>query len=169
MKKYLLILASILGFAAASAHAGEVPFPADWKNWKKHEDTRLSAKPQLPGCEMDVALFPPIYQKVIETYCNLKGGSSPGKVEILVDPAVEASYLARDGKMPDGSHLALHFRDIKLLLVTGWNGGKPGYATYTDDGKEVTNPATLQPETCRSCHTGFQSYCKNGQCGSVAK
>lgn len=167
MKKLLLSLLSIvtITFTTLSAHAETVPFPADWAKYTQMKTT-LSGVSALPSCEADVALLPLIYQKVVETYCTLKQ-NGPGKVDVLVSPAGKASYEARDGKMPDGPNMILHFRDMKLLLVTAHQGGKPHYAVYTDDGRNVTTPSgPLSVEACETCHTGYQSFCKNGQCGS---
>ncbi|MDP2786105.1 MAG: hypothetical protein Q8O38_16165 [Sulfurimicrobium sp.] len=50
--------------------------------------------------------------------------------------------------------------------MTAHTGGKPDYAVFTEEGKAITGSApSLSAETCTSCHTGYQAFCKNGQCG----
>lgn len=169
MKKYLLLLlgAVVFVFSSVGVYAGDVPFPADWAKWNKQK-TKLSALNALPSCDGEnaaVSQFPQIYQKVVETYCGLKA-NGPGRVDILVNPAAQASYDARDGKMPDGSNMILRFDAVKLLLVTAHQGGKPVYAVFTEGGEKVVTAGPLSVDTCTSCHTAFQSFCKNGQCGS---
>jgi len=169
MKKVILLLVSvvIIAFSSASVYADDVPFPADWAKWNKQK-TKLSALNALPSCDGEnaaVAQFPQIYQKVVETYCGLKA-NGPGRVDILVNPAAQKNYDARDGKMPDGVNMVLRFDAVKLLLVTAHQGGKPIYAVFTEAGEKVVTQGPLAVETCQACHTGYQSFCKNGQCGS---
>ena len=167
MKNLALYVVSVMAMTlvSLSVQAQDIPLPADWNKWPEVQ-TRLSSVAALPSCEADVALLPPIYQKVVETYCVLKL-NGPGKVDVLVNPAVLKSYEARDGNMPDGVNMILRFRGVRLLLVTAHQGGKPVYTVYNEDGKNVTQPSgPLAVETCVSCHTAYQSYCKNGQCGS---
>jgi len=167
MKKSLLLLLSgmTLVLSTLSAYAADVPFPADWKKWTS-VGTTLTHIGALPGCDADVSKLPPIYQKTVETYCGVKAGG-PGKVAVLVNPAAMKSYEARDGKMPDGPNMILHLKDMKVLFVTAHQGGKPFYAVYTEDGKKATaSSGPLAAETCMTCHTGYQAFCKNGQCGT---
>lgn len=169
MKKLLLLLLSsvIITFSSLSAYADDIPFPADWAKWNNMK-TKLSALNALPSCDGEniaVSQFPQIYQKVVELYCGLKA-NGPGRVDVLVNPAAQQSYDARDGKMPDGTNMILRFDAVKLLLVTAHKGGKPSYAVFTEAGEKVVTTGPLAVETCQTCHTGFQSFCKNGQCGS---
>jgi len=166
MKKILFLLFGVITVALGSlnAHAEEIAYPADWQSWTEMK-TRLSSITALPNCEADVALFPQIYQQVVETYCVLRL-NGPGKVDVLVKPSVVKSYETRDGKMPDGVNMILRFRGVKLLLVTAHTNGKPHYAVFNEDGKNVTPPSgPLAAETCENCHTGYRAYCVNGQCG----
>lgn len=169
MKKLLLLLLStvIIAFSSLSVYAEDVAFPADWAKWNKQK-TKLSGLNALPSCDGEnvaVSQFPQVYQKVVETYCGLKA-NGPGRVDILVNPAAQKNYDARDGKMPDGVNMILRFDAVKLLLVTAHQGGKPVYAVFTETGEKVVTAGPLSVETCQNCHTGFQAFCKNGQCGS---
>ncbi|MDH4215958.1 MAG: hypothetical protein OEV26_00740 [Gallionella sp.] len=168
MKKLLLLLASVVTivFSSASVYAEDVPFPADWAKWNKMK-TKLSALNALPSCDGEnaaVSQFPQIYQKVVETYCGLKA-NGPGRVDILVNPAAQKNYDARDGKMPEGVNMVLRFDAVKLLLVTAHKGGKPMYAVFTEAGERVVTKGPLSVDTCENCHTGYQAFCVNGQCG----
>lgn len=168
MKKILFLIgAATIAFASLSASADDIPFPSDWSKWNKQR-TKLSGLNALPSCDGEnaaVSQFPQIYQKVVETYCGLKT-NGPGRVDILVNPAVQKNYDARDGKMPDGVNMALRFDAAKLLLVTAHKGGAPLYAVFTESGERVVTQGPLSVDTCANCHTGFQAFCKNGQCGS---
>ena len=150
---------------ALPAFAGaDAPFPADWHKWKS-VNTTLTSIGSLPDCSADVSKLPSIYQKTVETYCSVKPGG-PGKVAVLVSPAAMKNFELRDGKMADGANMILHLKDMKVLFVTGHKGRKPVYGVYTEDGKDITAASgPLAAETCTTCHTGYQAYCKNGQCG----
>lgn len=149
----------------ASTTTQAADFPQDWKQWNSI-NTTLTGIGALPDCSADVSKLPPIYQKTVETYCSIKPGG-PGKVAVLVKPSALKSYEARDGKFPDGSNMILHLKDMKVLFVTAHKGGHPDYGVFTEEGKNITGSApSLAMETCTSCHTGYQAYCKNGQCGS---
>lgn len=168
MKKFLtLVVGAILSAVCFTAQAGdEVQFPAGWEKWNKMKTT-LSGLNALPSCYGDdsaVSQLPQIYRKFVETYCGLRA-NGPGRVDILVKPAVQKNYNARDGKMPDGVNMVLRFDGMKLLLVTEHKGGKPYYGVFTEDGKKVVTNGPLSVSTCERCHTGYQSFCKNGQCG----
>ncbi|MDH4190318.1 MAG: hypothetical protein OEW21_08945 [Betaproteobacteria bacterium] len=165
MKRTLLLVSSLLCWAATGAQAAEVKFPADWAKWTS-VSTPLTQIGALPDCKADVKSLPPIYQKTVETYCGVRAGG-PGKVAVLVNPAALKSFAARDGKMPDGVNMVLHLKDMKVLFVTAHEGSVPSYAVFTEDGKNVTaRSGPLSAQTCASCHTGFQAYCKIGQCGT---
>lgn len=161
MKK--LILAILLLFLAPLAQAASLP--GDWAKWNS-VSTPLTAIGALPDCNADVAKLPPIYQETVKTYCSVRPGG-PGKVAILVRPEAMKAFSARDGKFPDGANMILHLKDMKALFVTTYVGGKPTYNVFTEDGKDATAPSgPLAAATCVTCHTGYQSFCKNGQCGS---
>lgn len=141
------------------------PFPADWKTWTS-VNTTLTGVGALPDCSADVSKMPPIYQKTVETYCSVKTGG-PGKVAVLVKPSTLDAYSARSGKYPEGSNMILHLKDMKVLFVTGHKGGAPVYGAFTEDGKDITAASgPLASETCTSCHSGYQSFCKGGQCAT---
>lgn len=152
-----------LMFIAVSAQAASLP--ADWAKWNS-VSTPLTAIGALPGCDANVSSLPPIYQETVKIYCGVKPGG-PGKVAILVRPEAMKAFSARDGKFPDGANMILHLKDMKALFVTTYVGGKPTYNVFTEDGKDATAPSgPLAAATCVTCHTGYQSFCKNGQCGS---
>ena len=141
-------------------------FPADWSQWKP-VNTALTSIGALPGCEADVSSLPPIYQETVATYCALREGG-PGRVNILVKPGSEANYKKRDGMFPDGPQMALHLIDLRAIMFTGYNGGMPVYRTYGEDGNNLTNAMpSLSEETCVVCHTGYEAFCTNGQCGTA--
>lgn len=140
--------------------------PADWSKWISAK-TPLMAIGALPDCEADVSSLPPIYQETVATYCSVKPGG-PGKVNILIDPAVEKVYAARKGGYQDGVNLLLHLVDMKLLFATEHVGGQPKYRIFKETGEEVVIDQAGHPlhaDTCATCHTGYSAYCVEGQCG----
>ncbi len=165
MKRLILITLGWLALATAAFAGSATPFPADWKSWTPM-NTTLTGIGALPDCSADVSKLPPIYQKTVETYCAVKPGG-PGKVGILVKPSVSADYAARSGKFADGSNMILHLKDMKVLLVSGHKNGAAVYGAFTEDGKDITAASgPLAAETCTTCHTGYQAFCKGGQCGT---
>lgn len=162
MKKFLQILA--LALACVQVNAAELP--ADWSKWTVVKTPLMEAGGALPDCNANVSSMPPIYQETVKTYCSVKPGG-PGKVAILVRPEAMKAYAARDGKFPDGANMILHLKDMKAIFLTTYAGGKPGYSVHTEDGKDATAPSgSLAAATCNTCHTGYQAFCKNGQCGA---
>ncbi len=160
---YRLIPALVLLFLAGQSHAATLP--GDWAKWNS-VSTPLTAIGALPGCDANVSKLPQIYQETVKVYCGVKPGG-PGKVAILVRPEAMKAFSARDGKFPDGANLILHLKDMKALFVTTYVDGKPTYNVFTEDGKEATAASgPLAAATCVTCHTGYQAFCKNGQCGS---
>ena len=148
--------------------AGETPFPADWKSWT-HVDTPLTRIGALPGCDADVSSLPSIYQDTVETYCTVRP-QGPGAVDVLVKPSIIANYKVRNGKMAEGSSMILHLKELGLLFVTGHKNGEPMYAIYKEDGTDATdaNPESfLSTQACKACHSGYQAFCVNGQCGAA--
>jgi hypothetical protein len=162
MKK--LIPWSVLLCAASLAQAATLP--ADWAKWPSVKTPLMEAGGALPDCKANVSSLPTIYQETVKVYCGVKPGG-PGKVAILVRPDAMKSYAARDGKMPDGANMILHLTDMKAIFLTSYSGGKPSYSVHTEDGKDVTAPnGPLAAATCNTCHTGYQAFCKAGQCGA---
>jgi hypothetical protein len=160
---HTLIRAVLIFFLTNLAQASGLP--ADWAKWPSVK-TPLTEIGALPDCSADVSKLPPIYQETVKVYCGTRPGG-PGKVAVLVRPEAMKSFTARDGKFPDGANLILHLKDMKALFVTTYMGGKPTYNVYTEDGKDATAPSgPLAAATCNTCHTGYQAFCKNGQCGS---
>ena len=160
--KRLIQALLLLAFATLAEAAS---LPADWAKWNA-VSTPLTAIGALPDCNADVAKLPPIYQETVKTYCSVRPGG-PGKVAVLVRPEAMKAFSARDGKLPDGANMILHLKDMKALFVTTYVGGKPTYNVFTEDGKDATAPSgPLAAATCNTCHTGYQAFCKNGQCGS---
>ena len=164
MKKVIL---GLLVMASAVFAASETAYPADWKTYKS-VDTTLTGIGALPGCEADVSSLPKIYQETVATYCAIKPGG-PGAVAVLVKESAADSFKKRDGKYKDGDVLILHLKDIKALFVTEYKGGKPLYGVFTEDGKDIAAAAGsgLNPQDCRVCHTGYEAFCVNGQCGTL--
>ena len=63
----------------------------------------------------------------------------------------------------------VHLKDLKVLFVTAIKGGQPAYGVFTEDGKDIAagDPSSpLATKTCVTCHTGYQAFCINGQCGT---
>ena len=165
MKKTVTTLLSI-SLSLLSSAAMAFDFPADWQQWKSM-DTALTRIGALPGCEADVSALPPIYQETVATYCALREGG-PGKVNVLVKPGSEQTYHQRSGGFTDGPQMALHLIDLKAIMFTGYSNGMPVYRTYGEDGGNLTGAMPqLSEETCIVCHTGYEAFCMNGQCGTV--
>ncbi|MBT3308139.1 MAG: hypothetical protein HOL04_06640 [Gammaproteobacteria bacterium] len=165
MKKTIAMLFTA-SLATLSSGAIAFEFPANWSEWKG-VNTTLTGIGALPGCEADVSSLPPIYQETVATYCALREGG-PGKVNILVAPGSESNYQKRDGHFSDGPQMALHLIDLKAIMFTGYSNGLPVYRTYGEDGKNLTNAMPqLSEETCIVCHTGYEAFCLNGQCGTA--
>jgi len=147
--------------------ASETKFPADFKNFI-NVDTLLSKDVgALPGCDANVSSFPAIYQETVAQYCAVKPGG-PGKVSIKVSKKSAAAYKKRTGKYADGDTFILHLEDLKVLFVTEYKGGKPMYGIWTESGVDAAGAkgSGLNPNDCRTCHTGYQAFCINGQCGT---
>lgn len=170
MKKlaiFIWLSGALIGAATAHA-ASEAAFPADWQKWNS-VTTTLTKIGALPGCDADVSTLPQIYQETVATYCNVRQGG-PGAVAVLVNPAVKSIYENRVGKFPDGPTMILHLKDMKVLFVTSHKAGNAQYGVYTEDGKDISADAgPLNPETCKTCHTGYTAFCVDGQCGKVTK
>jgi hypothetical protein len=162
MKKILTMLAlSLFGFSAQAA-----TLPGDWAKWTSVNTPLMQAGGALPDCNANVSSMPPIYQETVKVYCGVRKGG-PGKVAILVRPEAMKAYSVRDGKFPEGANMILHLKDMKAIFLTTHNGGKPTYSVHTEDGKDVTAAnGPLAASTCVTCHTGYQSFCVNGQCGA---
>ena len=165
MKKIITLL--FISLATMLFAKSEGSFPQNWSKFNS-VSTPLTHIGALPGCDADVSSLPPIYKETVSTYCAVKPGG-PGKVAILVNNVAKDSYKKRDGKFKDGSVLILHLKDLKLLFTTEYKGGKPLYGVFTEDGKDVSNKvgSGLNPQDCRTCHTGYEAWCVNGQCGSI--
>ena len=162
----LLVSISIIFSYISSEAASDVSFPSDWQKWTS-VSTTLTGIGALPDCNADVSKLPPIYQETVATYCGVRQGG-PGKVAILVNPAVMDAYKARNGKLKDGSNMILHLKDMKVLFVTAHKGGSAAYGVFTEDGKNITaNDGPLSAGTCMTCHTGYSAFCVNGQCGKL--
>ncbi len=166
-KSALLMSATIIsGLGVGLAHAEPDRYPSAWRTWAK-PTTPLTKIGALPGCEADVTKLPPIYQETVSTYCAVKVGG-PGKVSILVNPSSMAVYKTRSGEFPSGPQMILHLEDLKVLFVTNYEGGKPVYEVFSEEGKKLTaKDGPLSAKACANCHTGFKAFCINGQCGSA--
>lgn len=165
MKYLVMISLSWLALVASAVAGSATPFPSDWKSWTPM-NTTLTGIGALPDCSADVSKLPPIYQKTVETYCSVKPGG-PGKVAVLVKPSAGSNYASRSGKFTDGSNMILHLKDMKVLFVTGHKNGADVYGVFTEDGKDITAASgPLAADTCATCHSGYQAFCKSGQCGT---
>lgn len=162
LRKFLYLVALVTVVFAGS----ESSYPADWKSYKSVK-TPLAIIGALPDCSADVSSLPSIYQETVATYCAVKPGG-PGAVEILVSPSAEKSFQKRDGHFADGATMVLHLKDLKVLFVTTYKGNKPLYSIYTENGQDAANVvgSGLNPQDCRTCHTGYAAFCLNGQCAT---
>jgi len=162
LKKVILILGIAISLFAKS----ESVFPSDWKNFESIT-TPLSTIGALPDCNADVSSLPLIYQETVTTYCAVKPGG-PGAVEILVNKTGKEAFVKRNGHYPDNATFILHLKDLKVLFVTTYHANKPMYSIYTEDGTDAANvPGSgLNPNDCRTCHTGYGAFCINGQCAT---
>lgn len=164
----IVMVVSMLFVAGQSFAGSEVSFPKDWHDWTS-ASTPLTGIGALPGCDADVSSLPPIYQQTVADYCAVKPGG-PGAVNILVKPSAMDSYKTRSGQFADGPVMILHLKELKVLFVTGYKGGKAIYGVFTEDGKDATAAdGILSAQFCRDCHTGYSAFCTNGQCGSIVK
>ncbi len=163
IKKIIVLIAISTALFAAS----ESSFPADWKSYESVK-TPLSMIGALPDCNADVSSLPAIYQETVSTYCAVKPGG-PGAVEVLVNKKAKSSFAKRNGKFSDGAVMILHLKDLKILFVTTYKNNKPLYSIYTEDGQDAANApgSGLNPNDCRTCHTGYGAFCINGQCASL--
>lgn len=164
----LLLLVLSLSTATVAVAGSETPFPSDWQSWTA-ATTTLTKIGALPGCDADVSALPPIYQETVETYCAVRP-EGPGAVAVLVRPEAMDRYRARDGKMPDGTNMILHLKELQLLFVSGHKGGNAMYGVFKEDGTDVTDASggsALAAKVCRECHTGYSAFCVNGQCGAT--
>ena len=166
MKK-IAIVAGILALAVSSYAASEASFPAKWKEFVSVKTPLMEAGGALPGCDADVSSLPKVYQETVAAYCAVKDGG-PGKVAILVAPGALDAYKARAGKFKDGDELILHLKELSVLFVTSYKGGKPLYSIYDESGKDVSGApgSGLNPTDCRTCHTGYDAFGVNGQMGA---
>jgi len=162
IKKIILVVAMVATVFGSS----ESSFPADWKSYK-NVTTPLSVIGALPDCNADVSALPVIYQETVATYCAVKPGG-PGAVEILVNTSAETPFAKRTGSYPDDAVMILHLKDLKVLFVTTYKGNKPFYSIYTEDGQDAAGAegSGLNPNDCRTCHTGYGAFCLNGQCAT---
>jgi hypothetical protein len=165
MKKLLIMLLAVYAFGAS-----ETKFPADWKSYVEIKTPLSTVGGALPDCSADVSTLPKIYQETVATYCNIKPGG-PGKAIVIVSKGAQSVYKTRDGKYKDGDVTILHLQDIKALFVTEYKDGKPLYGVYTEDGQDIAGKSGsgLNPQDCRMCHTGYEAWCVNGQCGKEVK
>ncbi|MCF6310358.1 MAG: hypothetical protein L3J19_07830 [Sulfurimonas sp.] len=163
LRKFLIVATMTAALFASS----ESSYPSDWKSFES-VNTPLATIGALPDCNADVSSLPDIYQETVATYCAVKPGG-PGAVEILVNSKAKDSFNKRDGIFPDGAIMILHLKDLKVLFVTTYKGNKPLYSIYTEDGQDAANVegSGLNPNDCRTCHTGYGAFCLNGQCATL--
>ncbi|MDH4247901.1 MAG: hypothetical protein OEW39_08795 [Deltaproteobacteria bacterium] len=155
-----------LGTVSSAWAQSQAEFPKDWKSWTAVK-TPLVEVGAIPGCNADVSKLPPIYQETVATYCGVKPGG-PGKVSVLVNPKISEKYKTRKGGFSEGTNMVLHLMDMKVLFVTGTSKGKPTYGVFLEDGKDIAaKDGALSTQTCATCHTGYQSFCVEGQCGRM--
>lgn len=157
-----LALSLVMLFAAAAVSAGSLP--DDWRDWTA-VDTPLARIGALPGCDADVSSLPPVYQRTVYLYCNVRP-EGPGKVRVLVSDSALPAYHFRNGNFPHGAQAALHLSDLGMLMVTTWEEGTPVYQVFKEDGEEITaDDGPLSAGVCAECHT--DPSCVAGQCGQI--
>lgn len=172
IKKFPPLLFSLIAnffiFSSFSFAGSEVAYPSNWESWTS-VSSPLAGLGALPGCDADVSNLPPIYQETVEIYCGVRP-EGPGAVEILVNPSELDSYKVKGGIIKDGPAMILHLKDMKILFVTGYKDSKATYGVFKEDGTDITvaDPASLlSVNTCRTCHTGYEAFCTNGQCATA--
>jgi hypothetical protein len=165
MKRFLKLLAVISITATTLFGASEASYPANWKSFTSMS-TPLAGIGALPDCDADVSSLPAIYQETVAMYCAVKPGG-PGAVAVLASDA--SAFKGRSGTYKDGTVYILHLKDLKVLFVTEWKNNKPLYGIWTEDGKDAANVvgSGLNPQDCRTCHTGYGAFCINGQCATA--
>ena len=165
MKKLVLAFFMLSGLVYG---ASEASFPKDFAGYKSIDTLLSKDVGALPGCDANVSAFPPIYRETVATYCAVKPGG-PGKVSVKVKPSAVGSFKARGKNHKDGEVFILHLEDLKLLFVTEYEGNKPLYGIWTEGGVDAAGAAGsgLNPNDCRTCHTGYAAFCLNGQCGTA--
>ena len=160
-------LFGLMAWSVGSLAGSELSYPSDWQSWQS-VSTPLAKIGALPGCDADVSSLPPIYQETVEIYCGVREGG-PGAVDVLVRSGSTDSYKARNGDLGEGASMILHLKDMKVLFVSGLKNGQPVYGVFAEDGTDAmsADPSSpLSANTCRECHSGYEAFCINGQCGT---
>jgi hypothetical protein len=99
-------------------------------------------------------------------WCKKDG---PGKVAILIDKDSQNTYDERTGKFTQETSVILWLKELKVLFVTQYNDKQEAiYGVYSEDGRDLSGEfdSGFHPEDCRTCHTGYSTFCINGQCGT---
>lgn len=144
--------------AAGTSHAGNY-----WDKWAPGK-----AKGPMPDCGVNVLPLggDEILQATVDTYCKLK----PGAYVSYVNPAIKKTYDARGDKYPDGKGAVLVFKAIGAVFTTDFAGGKIVYDVLAiKDEKSIASKDKghpLNPETCATCHAGYNKACRGGICGN---
>jgi len=107
-----------------------------------------------------------ILQATVDIYCGVK----PGSYVSFINPAAMDVYNARGSEYPDGPTGVLVFEDIGVVFTTDHKGGEPIYDVrkIADNTSVASSEAghPLNPETCATCHAGFDGVCKGFVCGN---
>ncbi|MEW5756332.1 MAG: hypothetical protein AB1810_08500 [Pseudomonadota bacterium] len=158
------IISAVLGLGLAAAAAGamaasDAAFPKGWKDWPiKHTGAIPGSSTPIPSG------VPVIVQETVKTYNWVQDGKG-SKYNVRVNPAQDGPYKARSGKFGDGPTAVLELTDIKAILVTEHLLGEPVYGAYTYEGKDISDAhASLKPQVCKTCHSGYGEACVVGVC-----
>ncbi len=158
MKK--LLLAALTGMMMlALAPATSLASDNYWSDWEK--TVRLGS---FPGCGVDPRGVTPdrILADTVRIYCSVASGSS---YQGYVNPAVYDIYQAKGTDYPDGRTAILELTDIGVAFTTDHQGGEPIYDVLLMETEESIasdeDGHPLNPETCASCHAGYNNACVN--------
>ncbi len=160
-KRLSTVVVGILGcMLAMGAYAGsDAEFPKGWDSWP------VVGSGVIPDNQSPIPDdLPAIVKETIKTYNWVQDGKG-SKYNVRVNPAHMDAYKARTEEYPDGPTAVLELTDIKALLVTEHLLGEAQYGAYTYDGKDIADAhPSLNPKTCKTCHTGYGEACISGVC-----
>ncbi len=166
-----MLLAVLAGTLAACGGSGDDAAPAEeaaapapvesnyWADWEK--TVRLGS---FPGCGVDPRGVTPdrILADTVRMYCGVAQGSS---YQGFVNPAVFDIYQAKGRDYPDGRTAVLQLTQLGVAFTTDHKDGQPIYDVLlmeTEQSIASDEPGhPLNPETCATCHAGYNNACVN--------